>query len=126
MQQRNPHQTDARGKPAIISSDVKIFGSVSTEGEISLDGYIEGDVRCAALIVRENGSVKGKIAAGEITVHGRVEGEIRGRRVNLHSSAVVDGDIYHQGVGIEMGTRYDGRLKWVEDEMELFNAQASG
>ena len=43
-------------------------------------------------------------------------GTIRGRRVMLQSSAKVEGDIFHQGIGIEMGTRYDGTLRWTEDE----------
>jgi hypothetical protein len=43
-------------------------------------------------------------------------GTIRGRRVMLQASAKVQGDIFHQGIGIEMGTRYDGTLRWTEDE----------
>jgi len=34
----------------------------------------------------------------------------------LQASAKVEGDIFHQGIGIEMGTRYDGTLRWTEDE----------
>jgi hypothetical protein len=33
----------------------------------------------------------------------------------LQASAHVEGDIFHQGIGIEMGTRYDGTLRWTED-----------
>ena len=46
---------------------------------------------------------------------GNVSGSIRSKRVMLHSTARVEGDIFHQGIGIEMGTRYDGTLKWTED-----------
>jgi hypothetical protein len=34
----------------------------------------------------------------------------------LQSSAKVAGDIFHQGIGIEMDTRDDGTLRWTEDE----------
>ena len=30
----------------------------------------------------------------------------------LHRSARVEGDIMHQGIGMEMGTHYEGRLFW--------------
>ncbi len=40
------------------------------------------------------------------------------RSVMLHSTAFVEGDIFHQGIGIEMGTHYDGRLKWVNSAEE--------
>lgn len=113
-------QPQGAAKPAIISADVKIFGSVSTEGEISLDGQIEGDVRCAALTVRENGKITGKVTAGRVVVHGEVDGEIRARQVSLHLGAKVNGDIRHQGIGIEMGTRYDGSIQWIDDDAELF------
>jgi cytoskeletal protein CcmA (bactofilin family) len=51
-----------------------------------------------------------------VTVQRQVTGSMRGRRVMLQSSAKVDNDIFHQGIDIEMGTRYDGTLRWTEDD----------
>ncbi|MGO8952518.1 MAG: bactofilin family protein [Rhodomicrobium sp.] len=100
-----------------ISADLTIIGDVSSTGSVILDGTIEGNIYCTSLIVTANGSVNGGIIANqEVTVHGKVLGTIRGRRVMLRSSAKVEGDIFHQGIGIEMGTRYDGTLRWTEDE----------
>jgi cytoskeletal protein CcmA (bactofilin family) len=100
-----------------ISSDLTIIGDVSSKGSVTLDGAIEGNIFCTSLIVTENGRVNGGIVANqEVTVLGKVHGTIRGRRVMLQSSAQVEGDIFHQGIGIEMGTRYDGSLRWTEDQ----------
>jgi cytoskeletal protein CcmA (bactofilin family) len=100
-----------------ISSDLTIIGDVSSRGSVTLDGAIEGNIYCTSLIVTENGKVNGGIVAKqEVTVLGKVMGTIRGRRVMLQSSAQVEGDIFHQGIGIEMGTRYDGSLRWTEDQ----------
>src|SRR5271165_1987971 len=100
-----------------ISNDLTIIGDVSSSGSVTLDGIIEGNIYCTSLIVTTNGRVNGGIVANqEVTVQGQVSGTIRGRRVMLQSSAKVDGDIFHQGIGIEMGTRYDGSLRWTEDE----------
>jgi cytoskeletal protein CcmA (bactofilin family) len=55
-----------------------------------------------------------------------VTGTIRGRRVMLQASAKVEGDIFHQGIGIEMGTRYDGTLRWTEDEHVFDEPSAPG
>ena len=100
-----------------ISNDLTIIGDVSTSGSVTLDGVIEGNIYCTSLIVTANGRVNGGIIANqEVTVLGEVTGTIRGRRVMLQSSAKVEGDIFHQGIGIEMGTRYDGTLRWTEDE----------
>ncbi len=100
-----------------ISNDLTIIGDVSSKGSVTLDGVIEGNIYCTSLIVTANGRVNGGIVANsEVTVQGQVTGTIRGRRVMLQSSAKVEGDIFHQGIGIEMGTRYDGTLRWTEDE----------
>lgn len=100
-----------------ISNDLIIIGDVSSTGSVILDGTIEGNIYCTSLVVTRNGSVNGGIIANqEVTVLGKVFGTIRGRRVMLQSSAKVEGDIFHQGIGIEMGTRYDGTLRWTEDE----------
>ena len=100
-----------------ISNDLTIIGDVTSTGSVTLDGVIEGNIYCTSLIVTANGRVNGGIVANqEVTVQGKVNGTIRGRRVMLQSSAKVEGDIYHQGIGIEMGTRYDGSLRWTEDE----------
>ncbi|MGO9460671.1 MAG: bactofilin family protein [Rhodomicrobium sp.] len=100
-----------------ISSDLTIIGDVSSTGSVTLDDMIEGNIYCTSLIVTANGSVNGGIVANqEVTVQGKVLGTIRGRRVMLRASAKVEGDIFHQGIGIEMGTRYDGSLRWMEDE----------
>src|SRR5271165_5048635 len=100
-----------------ISNDLTIIGDVTSKGSVTLDGVIEGNIYCTSLIVTTNGRVNGGIVANqEVTVQGQVHGTIRGRRVMLQSSAKVEGDIFHQGIGIEMGTRYDGTLRWTEDE----------
>ena len=90
-------------------------GNVTSEGIVRLEGTIVGDMNCASLVVENDGAISGNIAAEEVNVHGRVEGTVHGKNVILHSSAFVEGDIFHQGIGIEMGTHYDGRLKWVEN-----------
>ncbi len=107
-----------------ISNDLTIIGDVSSKGSVTLDGAIEGNIYCTSLIVTGNGRVNGGIVANqEVTVQGQVKGTIRGRRVMLQSSAKVEGDIFHQGIGIEMGTRYDGTLRWTEDEHSFAEPQ---
>ena len=102
------------GEETIISSDLTIVGNVLSKGRVKLEGTIEGDMHCRSLVVGEQGSVTGGIIADEVSVYGRVSGTVRGGRVNLYSTAHVEGDIYHSGIGIEMGTHYDGRLKWTD------------
>jgi cytoskeletal protein CcmA (bactofilin family) len=109
-----------------ISSDLTIIGDVSSTGSVTLDGTVEGNIYCTSMTVTVNGRVNGGIVANqEVTVQGLVKGTIRGRRVMLQSSAKVEGDIFHQGIGIEMGTRYDGTLRWTEDDRAFDDAHSA-
>ena len=105
-------------RETVISNDLTIHGNVASEGIVRLEGTIIGDMNCSSLVVENDGAIAGNISADEVKVHGRVEGTVHGKNVMLHSSAFVEGDIYHQGIGIEMGTQYDGRIKWVKDAEE--------
>ena len=111
-------------RETVISNDLTIHGNVTSEGIVRLEGTIIGDMNCSSLVVENDGAISGNISAEQVNVHGRVEGTVHGKNVMLHSSAFVEGDIYHQGIGIEMGTQYDGRLKWVKDANELKKPQA--
>ena len=108
----------SKARETVISNDLTIHGNVTSEGIVRLEGTIIGDMNCSSLVVEDAGAISGNISAEEVNVHGRVEGTVHGKNVMLHSSAFVEGDIYHQGIGIEMGTQYDGRLKWVKSEEE--------
>ncbi len=111
-----PSMTAAHhGPESVIGANLQILGDVKSTGGIRVDGVIKGDVDCASLTISENGVVEGGVRAEQVVIHGRAIGVIRGRTVMLHKTAQVDSDIHHQGVGIEMGTRYNGTLKWLED-----------
>ena len=107
----------ARSGPSIISADIKMIGTVVSQGEIDINGQIEGDVRAAALTIGETGAVKGEVIADSVTVRGTVEGRIRGRKVQLCTGAKVRGDIFHASLAIEPNAIFEGVVKHAQDPM---------
>jgi cytoskeletal protein CcmA (bactofilin family) len=107
----------SRAGPSIISADVKIVGHVSSQGELDINGTIEGDVRATALTVGETGAVKGEVMAESVVVRGSVEGRIRGRKVQLCTGAKVHGDIFHASLAIEPNAIFEGAVKHAQDPM---------
>jgi cytoskeletal protein CcmA (bactofilin family) len=97
-----------RGR-TVIGDGLKIFGNVTAEGLIEINGQIEGDLQCTSLIVSPKGRIVGHITAQQVVVNGRVEGPIEGGDVVLKSQAHVVGDIHHQTLTIEKGAYFDGR-----------------
>ena len=71
--------------PSIISSDVVITGILQSDGDIQIDGRVEGNVRSAGLVIGERAVIHGEIHAEHVVVRGRVEGGIRAREVTLRS-----------------------------------------
>lgn len=106
--------TMARGTglqtPSIIANDVIIEGNVRTDGELQLDGTINGDLSCGNLVMGETGAVNGQILADDLIIRGKVKGEIQARTVRLEKSAIVDGDVYHESLAVESGAQLTGRF----------------
>lgn len=106
---------ETNGAPSIISANVHVSGDIDSPGEVQLDGEVNGNIRCSALILGEAGRVEGKITADSVTIRGHVDGEIVGNLVRLEKTAQITGDISHQTISIEAGARISGQLIHVDD-----------
>ena len=93
--QSQESRTEAAVKavPSIISADLSIKGDLESGGEIQVDGVVNGDIRCKALIVGVKGSVVGEVSAQTVRLHGAVKGMIRAKSVFLASTARMSGDV---------------------------------
>lgn len=97
--------------PSIVSSDLRITGDINSEGEVQVDGVIEGDIRANVLLVGETATIKGDIFCDCVHVHGTVNGQIKARAVDLAKTAHVTGDILHEDLSIEAGAFLEGMCK---------------
>ena len=95
----------------IIGRELSIEGTVQSKGEVRLEGVLLGDVQCLSFTLGTDGEMQGKIEAEQVRLHGQLTGKVKGGEVMLFKDARVKGDITHQGIAIEMGAQYDGRLK---------------
>jgi len=97
--------------PSIISVDLRIVGDLSSDGEIQVDGAIDGDIRTKSLLIGETAHIKGEIVADSVRVHGTINGQIKSRSVTLAKTAHVVGDILHEDLAIETGAFLEGHCK---------------
>jgi cytoskeletal protein CcmA (bactofilin family) len=109
-------RTDGTGKPqdttpSLISANLYIVGNLKSEGEIQIDGTVDGDVAAHLLTVGEKAKIAGEVVADEIIVRGLVQGRIRARRVQLSKTARVRGDIWHELLAIDSGAFVEGHCK---------------
>jgi cytoskeletal protein CcmA (bactofilin family) len=117
----NGHAQDARAEiavkavPSIISADLSIEGNLNSGGEIQVDGVVNGDIRCKALIVGVKGSVVGEVVAQTVRMHGAIKGMIRAKSVFLASTARMSGDVEHESLAIEPGAYMEGHCKRITE-----------
>ena len=97
---------------------MRIVGDVASQGEIQIDGTVEGDVRAKTVLVGESADIKGELLAEQVQIHGRVNGQIKSRSVHLARTAHVVGDILHESMSIETGAFLEGHCKRMSETRE--------
>ncbi len=101
--------------PSIIGADLSIVGDLSSEGEVQVDGSIDGDIRTKILLIGESATIKGEIVGDTIRVYGSVSGQIKARAVTLAKTAHVVGNILHENLSLEAGAFLDGHCKRISE-----------
>ncbi len=99
-----------KAAPSIISVNLHIIGNLSSDGEMQIDGRIEGDITSQSLTVGERASIDGEIVADDVEIRGAVSGRIRAGTIKLAKTAKVVGDICHEVLSIEPGACIEGQL----------------
>ena len=102
--------------PSLLSSDLIITGDLHSEGEIQIDGTVNGNLRCNVLNISETAKINGDIIADSVTVYGHVTGQISARDVSLTKTAHVQGDILHEKLIVEQGAYLDGHCRQTNNE----------
>jgi cytoskeletal protein CcmA (bactofilin family) len=98
---------------ARIGRGTRIRGRIAGEGDLTVEGAVEGDIALrGALVVAEGADVTSDVEATDVTVSGRLEGTVNASgQVRVLAGAKVKGDLSGtSGVSIEEGAEYAGRL----------------
>lgn len=98
------------GVPSIISADLKIVGDLHSNGDLQIDGAVEGDVTSRSLTIGEGAVVRGALVAENVRVYGAVFGQIKANSVTLAKTAKVEGNVVHQSLSMEAGATLSGNL----------------
>ena len=104
--------------PSIISANLRIVGDLVSEGDVQVDGFIEGDVHARSLTVSQGATVQGQIIAESVCIRGAVQGQITADQVELGRTAKVNGDIVHAVLAIESGAFIEGHCRHKPEKTE--------
>ena len=94
---------------SLVGDGLRVEGNIASEGDLLVEGEIQGDVAVRKVTVGPGGHVEGKVTAEEIMVHGRLTGGLAGKTVTLCKTSLVDGDVEYEHLSIESGAEFEGR-----------------
>ena len=96
---------------SLISADLVVNGTLTSTGDIQIDGRVEGDVHSSGLVIGDKAFINGEVIADDVTVRGRVQGGIRARKVLLAATCHVEGNILHEAFAVEAGAFFEGNCR---------------
>jgi cytoskeletal protein CcmA (bactofilin family) len=98
------------GSMSFIGAEVVITGNISGQGDLHIDGTVQGDVSGGTVILGPGGTIKGNLVSERANVGGTVEGTVNAGTLVIERTARVTGDLTYQTVQIENGAQVEGRL----------------
>jgi cytoskeletal protein CcmA (bactofilin family) len=101
------------GREARIGGATRVRGRIHGDGDLLIEGHVEGDVAIRGdLTIADGASVTSKaVEAHAVTIAGALEGDVAASGpVRLESGARVRGNLRGSAVAIDDGARFSGRL----------------
>ena len=101
---------DSDNEKSVISSDMKIKGKISAEGDLVLLGSVVGDIKCHSLSVEDSGTLKGNVDADVVTVSGKCDGQVSGDVISVKSTGKISGEVFYENISIEEGAIIEAQI----------------
>lgn len=89
-----------------------ITGDIKTEGNIRVDGMMEGSIVAKGkVVIGETGKVSGNIFCADATVEGKIDGNVEiSKLLIIKSKATIIGNIQTEKIVVEEGAVFNGKI----------------
>ncbi len=94
----------------LISSGTEITGDVTCNGDIRIDGTLNGNLKTKGkVVIGETGKTNGEVSCKHADISGKIEGKIIiSELLTLKPSSFISGDIVTNKLAIEPGAKFTG------------------
>jgi len=95
--------------PSILGRDLIITGDIKTDGDVQIDGRVDGNVDAGNITIGEQGIINGKVIAKSVHVRGKITGKVDAGSIELAETANVQADLVQDQLMIANGAFFDGK-----------------
>jgi len=99
----------ASAAPSILANDIIITGDIKTNGDVQIDGRLDGNIKANNITIGEQGIVNGKVSGSNVHVRGKLTGKVDAISVELAETANVQADLLQDQLMIANGAFFDGK-----------------
>jgi cytoskeletal protein CcmA (bactofilin family) len=111
MEALDQRERGDKSNMSVIGADITITGNIEATVDLHIEGRVNGDVRCATLILGENSSVTGSIYAERVRVSGMVDGAVETKDLAIEATARVTGDVMYERLKVANGGIVEGHMR---------------
>ncbi len=96
----------------IIGASVKVKGNFHGQGNIVIEGVLEGSLKTDAnIFIGEKAKVVANVEAQDLIVNGEIKGNVKAKNyLSLGKTARINGDIGYGEMSIEKGAIINGQV----------------
>ena len=114
------NETTISGPGTVIGANVKLTGTLKDSNDITVHGYVDGEVISDRdIVITETASIKGPMTANTITISGKVNGAITANeKLEINPSGKVYGSITAKDLIVHSGAIFVGKSNSIKDKEE--------
>tara|TARA_Y100000782_G_C10188982_1_gene269068 strand:+ start:9750 stop:10154 length:405 start_codon:yes stop_codon:yes gene_type:complete len=93
-----------------IAQGTKIQGDVVTEGDLRIDGELQGSIDCKGkLVIGNTGAIKGEVKCQNANLAGSIEGTcVVTEMITVQSTGKFSGELVYGKMSVEPGAQLEG------------------
>lgn len=106
---KEKHMTEGSSSQNIIAQGTKMVGDFNSQGDLRIDGIIEGNIKTSGkVVVGKSGLIKGTLNGTDAYFEGKFSGKLAlSGTLTLKASAHIEGEVVAAKLAVEPGATFN-------------------
>jgi cytoskeletal protein CcmA (bactofilin family) len=118
MFSKDNRQEKFKDAETIIGGSIKVKGNFQGQGNIIIEGFLEGSLKTASdIFIGDQAKIVANIESKGLVVNGEVRGNIKAKGyLAIGGSAKIYGDVQYGEISIDKGALISGQVTMISEE----------